>query len=281
MTEYDWIVLDCNNLCHRAFYAIGDMSHKERPVGVLFGFFRDLLFFYEQQKCSNFVFCFDSGPSLRKTIYPKYKERFFTEKEKEDRKKLYVQMELIKKELSFLGFSNVFQYQGYEADDIIASISFEDIGNILIVSSDRDLYQLLSPTTTIFNTTLGKKVTLQSFFQQWKIIPDQWPVAKAIAGDRSDTITGVKGVGEITAAKYLAGTLSRTTKAWGQINKTKDFWIKNLKLVRLPFKGCPNFIPKKQDPIGKERWNSVMQEYGLDSLLCNKNPFEEIRHALC
>jgi hypothetical protein len=152
------------------------------------------------------AFCFDHGKPKRARLYPAYKANRKPEsiEDKEHRSERNRQINLLRNEyLPAIGFKNVFWQEGYEADDLIASIvrSNARLTDIAILSSDKDLYQLLSPRVFMWNR--GKKTTLQSFYQEWGIKPDRWAEVKAMAGCTSDNIEGIDGVGEKTAIKFL------------------------------------------------------------------------------
>src|SRR5262245_23520886 len=68
-----WLVLDCDYLCHRAFHAMGRLSHEGSLTGVVYGFLRDVKNLQEQFDSSRLVFCFDCRKSLRNELYPDYK----------------------------------------------------------------------------------------------------------------------------------------------------------------------------------------------------------------
>ena len=104
----------------------------------------------------------------------------------------------------------------------------------VIVSTDQDLWQLLSgDRVTVWNPRTKKMLTEQAFRERWGIGPSQWADVKAIAGCPGDGVPGVPGVGEKTAAKFMAGRLKDTTKAYNRVVEANDLWERNLRLVRL------------------------------------------------
>ncbi len=268
-----WIVLDVNNLAHRSFHSMGKLSFKGRPTNVLFGIFRDILDLRDLFNTDKFAFCFDSSSSKRKEIYSDYKGNRKIKEESEGDKKarvdLYIQIEELFDILPDIGFQNVFEVEGYEADDIIASICYDlDIDDeVIIVSTDQDLYQLLSVyTISIYNPIKKKVITEEWFIKEYEINPSKWSCVKAIAGCSSDNIIGAFGVGEKTAIKYLNEKLKRDTKAFESIAKVlnTDF-ERNMKLVDLPYSGMPKVFLESDD-IEEEDWQKVMKELGMKSL---------------
>lgn len=274
------LLLDVPNLVWRAYHSLGALKSGGVVTGALFGFFRDLDFLAEQLNSSRLVFCFDRGIPLRRDDYPQYKANRRRKLQTVD--PVYLGEEELKKEvrqqigelrdniLPTLGFANVLSEDGYEADDVIASLCLHTLGEdevAVLVSSDKDLYQLLSPHVSIYNPN-GKQnrhVTLQSFTRDYGIKPSQWCDVKALSGCDSDNVSGVEGVGEKTALKYLLGKLPHTYKAHDKIQKGKGTWELNLDLVRLPYAGCPVW------DLGTDRpdlsaWEALCDKMGFHTL---------------
>jgi len=268
-----WLVLDCHYLCHRNFHAMGDLKYEDTATGVLFGFFRDVQDLQELHDTRNIVFCFDKGRSKRYDMLAGYKrsraERYKSESEidKEKRKELQKQISLLRdKELSKIGFKNVLSQDGYEGDDVIASVIHNLSKNELaiIVGTDQDLYQLLNKRVTIWNPHKTKAVTYDSVREEYGIGCEQWADVKAIAGCKSDDIPGVVGVGEKTAASYLSGQL-KGGKKFEAITAGNGQWRKNLKIVKLPLKGTGTF-ELQEDKVTPKKWDKIMRKYGMSSL---------------
>ncbi len=137
-----------------------------------------------------------------------------------------------------------------------------------IISSDQDLYQCLCPWVDIFHP--GKElVTKADFFAEYGVLPEEWPQVKAIMGDTSDDIPGVRGVGLGYTLKYMRGELREHTKAYQKIEAGVDLWTKNLDLVKLPFPNTPVF-PIASDEVTQESWDRVTGDLGMGSLIGGK-----------
>ena len=268
-------MLDMNYLAWRAFYSTGTLSHGGQSTGVIFGVLRDLLEFKDTHNTKNFVFCFDYGKLLRERDYPEYKApRRQKEKELDPEKleaiiHLRQQLKLLRTEvLHDLGFKNVCYAKGYEADDIIASVCLSSIpiqDEVIIIGSDHDLYQLLSPRVMLWNPTTKKAVTEDSFSKEYGITPTQFIDVKAIAGCSGDNVIGIKGIGEKTAAKFLAGKLKATSATFDKIIQGNKVWRQNKCLVRLPYPGCPVF-ELEESWIKKQAWKEICDRLGMKSL---------------
>ena len=260
-------IVDCNSVCHRVWYTLGDLSFEEKKVGVLFGFLRQLLTIAKRLKTNKFIFCWDSKSRKRIEICPTYKSnrvKARTEEEEEDITAAYAQFTLLRKEiLPKIGFKNNFYAEGYESDDIIAKIVKEYNHNFVIVSTDGDLYQLLNDNVSMLTDNKKPFYTKESFKAQYDILPCQWPLVKSIAGCKSDNVIGVRGVGDKTAIKYLNNELPKTSKAYKVIES--NYELLNLQLVHLPFVGIGRF-PLVKDKLSFDGLLEVCNQYGFYSL---------------
>lgn len=281
MAKKKVLVLDANYLCHRAFFAMGGLSHEDVKTGVIFGVLRDIANLAKQFSTNRFAFCFDSPKSLREEVYPNYKSsrrkrkgpRGQSEEEAHqyqlDREELYRQIKLLHNDyLPAVGYKNVFMQEGYEADDLIASIVLGD-GDMkmdyVIVSGDKDLYQLLDSNVSMWVPGTKQLLTGLSFMKEWQIDPSDWVKVKAIAGCSTDDIEGVPGVGEITAAKYVRGELPPKAQTYQDIKAMRDVWRENLKLVRLPYEGLEQVVLKKCE-IPVTAWRGIAKKCGINSI---------------
>ena len=268
-----WLILDCPFLAYRAQYALGDFYHEDEPTSVVFGLLRDIVEWTETFQTGRIAFCFDARTNKRNDIYPKYKEnRRDDPNESEEEKKRKVEFRrqvrrLREEDLFALGFRNVFWAEGYEADDVIASIVYHSLGEddeAVIVATDQDLFQLISPRVSMFDPKSRKRKTFQWFGREYGISPSQWADVKALAGCDGDNVKGIKGIGEKLAIRYLTGSLT-TGKSFEKIVQKNDIWRRNLKLVQLPFEGCPTF-ELREDRLSKKRWTAFCDRFGIKRL---------------
>jgi len=265
------IIIDCSWLCYRSSFGIGDLSYNNRSVHIIFDFLRHLLKLAMDFNHPQFVFCWDSKNSWRKIYSPIYKGNRGTDLTSEElavREDIYGQINDLRKiVLPYMGFKNSFWQNGYEADDLIASVVQSNYDDFVIVAADEDLFQLLANNVQLFNL---KRIYKDSDFnEQFGIQPNQWAEVKAIAGCSGDNIIGIKGVGDKTAAKYLRGELKG--KAKEGIESIKGCQIKefNLFLTLLPFKGSK---PLKSclivsDDLMEDAFKAIFGQYGFKSFL--------------
>lgn len=272
MSTKTWLVLDVNYLAWRAFHTTGGMSHRGNPTGITFGVLKTVQQLTELHGTGRVVFCFDKGRGLRKSLYPRYKLKDELSKEKEDlildvRK----QIDLLRtRYLPTLGNQNVFCQDGYEGDDIVASVAkaTDKKDEVIIVSADKDLYQLINYRTSIYSPVMKLFHTWDWYTKEYHgIRPSQWIRVKAIAGCKGDKVPGAgKGIAEKTVAKYLAGLPTP-----GDTGKRIEKWIKgeqykiNLKLVTVPYPGCQRFVPS-DTMIDPAKWRKLTSSLGMRTL---------------
>lgn len=271
------LILDANNICHIAKHSTKDLSYKGENVGIIFGFLKQMFYLSDKFKTDKFIFAWDSRKSFRKQIYPEYKANRIkerTEEEIEFDKQAFKQFSIIRKEvLSSIGFKNNFIFTGYEADDIIGSIIRDNpIVKTVIVSSDSDLFQLLSPFVKIYRNK--QTYSHFDFLQEWRIGSYRWIDVKAMAGCISDNIKGIEGIGEKTACKYLTRELNRKSKAFSSIIKSKDIIEKNKELVSLPFNGTPEVDINWNEKLLFSGFINVCKKYGFKYFMRRENLFK-------
>lgn len=263
-------VIDCNAVCHAAKHSMGSLSYNEKRTGVIFGFIRQM-YKLAKEYGNDFVFCWDSKKSIRKEkYYTEYKENRTsnkTEADKELDKLTYPQFDLLRTQiLPQLGYSNIFMKEGYESDDLIATLFNKGV-DMTIATSDSDLYQLLvEGEVLIYDLSKKKTFTEADFQRRYMIEPYLWAEVKALAGCDTDNVKGIQGVGVVTAIKYLKGDLKKSTVAYKRIIESKEIIDRNRKLVSLPFENTPKIEVKYNQPSLKG-FISMCQRYGFESML--------------
>lgn len=203
MSKNKILLLDSNSLMHRAYHALPNLkSSKGLYTGAVFGFLSILLRLIKEQQPTHIAAAFDlRGPTFRHEMYDGYKA---TRKPMDE--ELRQQVEPLKSLITAMGIKIV-SMQGYEGDDILGTLAkrFED--DCIIVTGDRDSFQLVSPTTRVFWTKRG--VTDIEVYDEARLLQDGFTTSqfidyKALMGDASDNIPGIAGVGEKTAKALLA-----------------------------------------------------------------------------
>ena len=273
------IIIDSNNLSHIINYGMGHLSNEERKTGVVFGFMKQLLTLSKRLKSNEFILCWDSQKSWRKEIYPEYKSnrknKEKTEQEQFERQALFDQISELRRDIfPALGFNNNFIKTGYEADDLIAyTVLMNPEEEFTIVSTDQDLYQVLSDKVRIYNTITKKFIIKQDFIDKFKLDPVMYKEIKSISGCVSDNLKGINGVGETTAAKYIRQE-KISIALLDKIHEGVEVIERNRKLVYLPFLkpgqrgSIPNFnIPLKKDSLELYKFKKLFNEMSFNSFL--------------
>jgi len=209
-----YLFIDGNHLAHRCAHVHKDLTYDSKPVGMMFGFYKSLVKAKRDFPLHDPVIAWDAGhkrrdeesrEGVRKKIVPEaYKEN--REKNKEDivRWQIDQQWNELRASLKYTIFQQVFK-SGYEADDIIAAYVLGCNDPCIILTSDKDYYQLLEPGVLLMDPVHGKTMDEKAFFEEFGLTdPIQWVDVGALAGDTGDNIFGVPGVGEGTACKLLA-----------------------------------------------------------------------------
>ncbi len=198
VVKADLFLIDSSSYFYRAYYAMPPLTNsKGEPTGASLGYTRMLMKLIKEANISYGACLFDSRESLRKQSYEAYKAN-----RKGMPEDLLSQVNSLTDISYLLGFET-FRLNGYEADDLIACIvdNFADDFSIsiCIVSSDKDLKQLLSDRVFIYDALKNKVITKSDFEKEHEIKPDKYRYVLALMGDASDNIPGIKGIGEKTA----------------------------------------------------------------------------------
>lgn len=266
------LVIDCNNLCYSAFYTFWKLSYEEKKTGVVFGFLQRILFLADKFDTNKFIFCWDSRKSYRKLIYPEYKanrRKDLTEQEEIDYALAFKQFDALReKVLPGLGFGNVFQQNGYEADDLIAEAVLHTNGEFIVVSTDKDLYQLLHKCD-IYNQRTKKIITHKDFQEMYDIPCSRWVGTKSLMGDSGDNIPGIKGVGLKKAIQWIKNELPKGVIK-NRIKSADNFELlaRNIILIELPYPGIKKIkMIMKEDEFNRNKFVDIFVDYGFESFL--------------
>lgn len=270
------ILVDSNSICHMCKHSMNDLSYEEKQVGILFGFLRQLLSLAKRFESNKFVFAWDSRTSVRNQFFPEYKGRRKKDKTPEEKELddlAYIQFNTLRHELlPEIGIVNNFWQEGYEADDVIASIVHCNTKEkIVIISTDEDLYQLLSENVTMYSIRKKQEYTHHNLWKDYHIPPQDWVDVKSIAGCGSDDVPGVVGVGEKTACKYLNRQLSVVHKTYRSIKESTELIERNLKLVTLPYPGTNKIVIKEDNALSLKGFLNVCTRYGFESFMYKDN----------
>ncbi|WP_456400521.1 5'-3' exonuclease [Persephonella sp.] len=196
------VLIDGSSYLYRAFYALPPLtSPKGEPTGAIYGFIRMISTLMKELNPEYIAVVFDlPGKTFRHEKFEEYKA---TRKETPD--ELKIQIPKIKELIKLWGIK-ILEIPGYEADDIIATLSkkAENEGfEVIIVTPDKDMMQLIDEKIFILNPVNGELFNREKVKEKYGIYPEQFIDYLAMVGDTVDNIKGVKGVGPKTAQKLL------------------------------------------------------------------------------
>ncbi|HCW53729.1 MAG TPA: DNA polymerase I [Clostridium sp.] len=200
------LILDSNSLMNRAFFALPPLTNSDGiHTNAIYGFMNMLFKMKEEIQPDSIIATFDlKAPTFRHKEYAEYKAG-----RKKMAPELYEQFPIIKELLKLMGIK-IFELEGFEADDLIGTISkFAEENDVeaYVVTGDKDALQLASDRTRVVITKKGVTETAiydkESFIKEYEVTPTQFIDVKGLMGDKSDNIPGVPGVGEKTAFKLI------------------------------------------------------------------------------
>lgn len=202
------ILIDGNAILHRAYHAMPGLTNTNgEPVGAVYGFFAMFLNILNDHKPEYLVVCFDrSKPTIRQSMYAGY----HANRPQMDGE-LHAQIATIDTLLEDANVT-IASSEGYEGDDVIGTFAHQAVEQdsdleVMIVTGDRDLLQLVTPKVTVMMTITG--LTKTALFNQaaveekYGVTPSQFIDYKALIGDPSDGYPGITGIGPKTAASLL------------------------------------------------------------------------------
>ncbi len=204
MEKDSFIVIDANSLVNRAFYAMPGMTtSRGEPVGAVYGFTTMLVKLIDQYKPKYIAAAFDvHAPTFRHKMTPLYKAT-----RKPMPTDLAAQMGTLKKVLAAMHIKT-YELEGYEADDIIGTLARRSSVFTYILTGDRDSLQLVNSSTHALLTKKGISeildVSPETVSDVFGVAADRVVDFKALAGDSSDNIPGVSGVGDKTAVELIS-----------------------------------------------------------------------------
>src|SRR5215208_4867609 len=219
-------LIDGNSLAYRAFFALPESiaTADGRPTNAIYGFASMMAKILIDHSPKAVIVAWDKGWSGREQVYAEYKSQ---RKSRPD---------LLKEQWPHLaplaeafGFKNV-DVEGYEADDVIATLARQasDAGvPVMIVSGDRDVYQLVGDGIRVMTTSRGvtdtKVYDREGVVERYGVPPELVPDFIGLKGDTSDNIPGVPGIGDKTASELLQrfGSLERVLESVDEISGAK------------------------------------------------------------
>ena len=267
-------LIDGSGYIFRAYYALPPLTRKSDglPTGAVSGFCNMLNKLLQDSKSADnnlkpthFAVIFDSArKNFRNDIYPDYKAN-----RSDTPDDLIPQFEYIRKSVIAFNLPSV-ELINYEADDLIATYTEQALikgGKVTIVSSDKDFMQLYKKDVRIYDPMKNKFITPEDINNKFGVEPKKVIDVQALAGDSSDNVPGVPGIGIKTAAELINqyGTLEELLKKAHEIkqNKRRETIIKNKNKAIISKK----LVTLKKDVPVKEKLNEfILKEIDKDKL---------------
>lgn len=246
------IIIDGNSLLHRAYHGMRPLTNKagEYTHGV-YGFLRMVESLLKEEKPEGVGVAFDVGKTFRHDQYPEYKAG-----RKETDEELRSQFPILKEALVDLGIPVLFQ-EGYEADDILGTVAALGTANgdqIILVTGDKDAFQLINEHTTLYLTRKGlsniEKLTEESLLETYGFTPAQAIDIKGLQGDSSDNIKGVFGVGAKNALNLV--------RTYGNLEGIYEH------IEELKGKLKENLIAGKESAFFSRKMGTIFKEVPID-----------------
>ena len=248
MSKGRLLLIDGHSMAYRAFFALpaeNFTTAQGQHTNAIYGFATMLISLLKDEKPTHVAVAFDvSRKTFRTDIFPEYKaNRAKTPDE------FRSQMSFLNELVTGFGIKQ-FAIEGYEADDLIATITKraeKDGMDVFICTGDRDSFQLVSDKTTVLYPKRGvsemARMTPAAVQEKYGMTPDQYPDFAALRGDPSDNLPSIPGVGEKTAAKWvveygsLQELISNVDKVGGKVGQSLrdniDDVIRNRELTQL------------------------------------------------
>ena len=276
------ILIDGSGYIFRAYYALPPMTRKDgTPVNAVFGFTNMLVKLIEDYSKEKLIVIFDAArENFRNKIYPEYKAN-----RGETPEDLIPQFELIKKSVKAFSIPQL-EIEGYEADDIIATYTQKaqklNISS-LIISSDKDLMQLVNDKVEMLDPMKNKKIGINEVIEKFGVEPNKVTQIQALTGDRIDNIPGVPGIGPKIALELIKqfGNIDGLIKNVNDIKQDKRKKViqeseKDIRLslelvkldhnVKLPL-SIEKIIPYNEIKNSSESMNNFLIEQGFKAII--------------
>ncbi len=229
MSNDTFYLVDGNSLVYRSFYAIKLSTSKGFPTGAVYGFFNTLKKITQNYNPQYIVICFDVSRKTHRR--EKFKDYKIQRPPMPDALKM--QIPIVKKLIAYLGIAAA-EKEGYEADDIISSLArqaYKKGRNVLIVSSDKDMYQLIKDNTVcVYNPAKEVTYNYDLFRNEFGFSPEKIVDYLSLVGDSVDNVPGARGIGKVGALSLIKkfGTIEGIFNNLGSISdKTKNTLLKS------------------------------------------------------
>jgi DNA polymerase-1 len=275
-------LIDGYSLLYRAFYALPQSiaTSSGLPTNALYGFTSMVLKLLDSEEEVGLGVVWDSGkPAFRMEVFPEYKAQRSTMPEE-----LRVQLDHLDEILQAMNIPAI-RAEGFEADDVLATLSrrIPEGTELMIVTGDQDAMQLVNDGVKVLRTTRGVSETKaygrDEVIEEYGVTPEQIPDYKALTGDPSDNIPGVRGIGPKSAASLLrefatvGGIYENLDKISAKgtrkkLEEGRESAFMSLELARMRFDAPVEFDPEalRFEGVAPESRDVVLRRYEFRTL---------------
>ena len=271
-------LIDGSSYLYRAYFAIKRLSSPSGfPTNAIYGFIQMLLKLLKDYQPQHLAMVFDVGRvTFRTELYPAYKANR-AEMPDDLRQQVGPIRDLVR------AFNiPVVELEGYEADDLIGTLATHweaTGGNVVVVTGDKDLMQIVTDRTTLLDTMKNVTSDIPQVYERFGVGPDRVIDILGLAGDSSDNIPGVPGIGEKTAIKLiqefgsLDSLLERATEVPGKTGERLREFTEQARLSRtlatiikeVPYELHPEQLAAREPDTA--RLNELFKEFGFHTLI--------------
>ena len=273
------VLIDGNSVIYRAFYNVPPLTADGVPTGVIHVFLSVLEKLRKNPAVSEVIIVFDAkGKNRRHEMFESYKAT--RQAMPED---LITQLNILKEMLPYTGCP-IYSIEGYEADDVINTLSKTINNRVWIVTKDKDLHQLVNDKVQIYDYQKDEVIDREKVYEKFGLYPESIPDMLALMGDTSDNIPGVAGIGPKTAKTLLdeynnldniyANTDKLKGKTKEKIIEGKESAYLSRKLVELFFIDNMQADIKERD---EEKLKQYYERYQLKQQLSSLNVEQKVK----
>lgn len=270
------LIIDGNNLIHRAYWIAKNVKKTENSNLHIHLFLNCIKTYVQKYKPTAIYCCWDEKREKVQNVRKDLNENYKANRDKEYAKEVYSRIGDIKELMSSLGIKNIFPYM-YEADDTMFILSKKLPGSKVIVTVDKDLYQTVNNEVLIFDPIKKIEIRNDNLEKICGCTVKELILTKALRGDRSDNVIGIKGFGEKSVQKYFANEIVLT-------QEQQTVFEHNLQLVDLNRGGITSnieveYIEKQLAELENAsygRFVDLCKHHDLTTVLQKKHEWNEL-----
>lgn len=266
------LTIDGNNLVHRVYWVANNIKNVSENYHV-YMFLNSVKSYVEMFKPDKVLCVWDEKPDFKPNKRKELLESYKSNRNSEYNDEVHSKNEIIKKLLITLGIPSIYP-RSYEADDVIKIINDKygkvcktDILKHIIVTVDKDLCQLISDKVSVYDPIRKCEINIDNFEEVLKYQKNDFVKVKALTGDKSDNIPGIKGFGKVKIKKFLNGIVKLT-------DEESITYKRNLELVTLTedkdeIEYVTNQLYNIGDNTDYKQFKKLSEDYNLSQIVKN------------